>query len=151
MLSPGDRAPSVALPDAVTGELVSDPWTAGRTVLVFFKVSCPVCHMVAPKVTALVDAGVRVLAVGQDPPAKLVSYADAKGQQVPTLSDGSPYPVSTAFGISSVPTLFDVEPDGTVVSAVGAWDRDRWNAVAAAHGVGPVSREGDGLPPYRPG
>lgn len=151
MLSPGDPAPSLALPDAVTGELVTDPWTDGRTVLLFFKVSCPVCHMVAPKVTALADAGVRLVAIGQDPPATLVTYAEAKGQSVPTLSDVAPYPVSSAYGISSVPTLFDVEPDGTVADAVRAWDRERWNAVAAAHGVRPVSDEGDGLPPYRPG
>jgi hypothetical protein len=38
-----------------------------------------------------------------------------------------------------------------VADAVRAWDRERWNAVAAAHGVRPVSDEGDGLPAYRPG
>lgn len=151
MLSAGDRAPSFVLPDAVTGQTVADPWEDGRTVLVFFKVNCPVCHMVAPKVTALAESGVRVLAVGQDPPAKLVTYARDKGQSVPTVSDVAPYPVSSSFGISSVPTLFDVGPDGVVVGAVAAWDRERWNAVAAAHGAPPLSSEGDGLPPFRPG
>ncbi len=151
MLSAGDRAPSFALPDAATGDVVSDPWGEGRTVLVFFKVSCPVCHMVAPKVTALAEAGVRVLAVGQDPPAKLQAYATDKGQAVPTVSEVAPYPVSSSFGISSVPTLFDVGADGMVLDAVAAWDRERWNAVATAHGAPPVSFEGDGLPPFRPG
>ena len=151
MLSAGDRAPSFTLPDAATGEMVADPWAAGRTVLVFFKVTCPVCHMVAPKVAALADAGVRVLAIGQDPPAKLVAYAEDKAQPVPTLSEVAPYPVSSSFGVSSVPTVFDVGPDGVVLDAVGAWDRYRWNAVAAAHGAPPVSFDGDGLPPFRPG
>jgi peroxiredoxin len=151
MLSAGDRAPSFSLPDAVTGDAVADPWVDGRAVLVFFKVSCPVCHMVAPKVTALAGSGVRVLAVGQDPPPKLVAYAEEKGQAVPTVSDVAPYPVSSSFGIASVPTLFDIGPDGVVLDAVAAWDRERWNTVAAAHGVPPLSREGDGLPPFRPG
>lgn len=151
MLSAGDRAPSFALPDAASAEMVADPWLAGPTVLVFFKVSCPVCHMVAPTVTALAEAGVRVVAIGQDPPAKLVAYAKEKGQAVPTLSEVAPYPVSSSFGVSSVPTVFDVGPDGVVLDAVGAWDRDRWNAVAAAHGAPPVSVDGDGLPPFRPG
>ena len=151
MLSAGDRAPSFALPDAVTGDVVSDPWAHGRTVLVFFKVSCPVCHIVAPKVTALADAGVRVLAVGQDPPAKLMAYAQEKGQAVPTVSELPPYPVSSSFGIASVPTLFDVGADGVVLDAVAAWDRERWNEVAAAHGAPPVSSDADGLPPFRPG
>ncbi len=151
MLSAGDRAPSFTLPDAASGEMVADPWRDRRSVLVFFKVTCPVCHMVAPKVTALADAGVRVVAIGQDPPATLVAYAEDKGQRVPTLSEVAPYPVSSSFGVSSVPTVFDVGPDGVVVDAVGAWDRERWNAVAAAHGAPPVSWEGDGLPPFRPG
>lgn len=151
MLSVGDRAPSFALPDAHTGEVVTDPWTDGRTVVVFFKVSCPVCHLVAPKVTALGEAGVRVLAVGQDPSAALVTYADAKNQRVPTLSDAAPYPVSAAYQITSVPTLFDIGTDGTVAAVVAAWDRERWNAVAVAHGAAPVSDDGDGLPPFRPG
>ncbi len=151
MLSAGDRAPSFALPDAVTGDVVADPWAGGRTLLVFFKVSCPVCHMVAPKVTALAEAGVRVVAVGQDPPAKLIAYAEAKGQAVPTVSEVAPYPVSSSFGISSVPTLVDVGADGVVLDVVAAWDRERWNAAAAAHGAPPLSSEGDGLPPYRPG
>ena len=151
MLSAGDRAPSFALPDAFTGEVLADPWEPGGAVVVFFKVTCPVCHMVAPKVTALAEAGVPVLAIGQDPPAKLVTYAEDKGQAVPTLSDVAPYPVSSSFGISTVPTLFDVAPDGVVVDAVAAWDRERWNAVAAAHGAPALSADGDGLPPFRPG
>lgn len=151
MLAPGESAPSFTLPDSVRGEAVTDPWRAGRTVIAFFKVTCPVCQMVAPKVAALAEAGVRVVAIGEDPPAALVRYAAEQGQGVPTLSEASPYPVSSAYGVSSVPTLFVVEGDGTVTDAVGGWDRDRWNAVAARFGAPPVSDVGDGLPVFRPG
>ena len=151
MLTAGDRAPSFTLPDASTGTPVSDPWSGGPAVVVFFKVTCPVCHMVAPMVTALADAGVPVVAIGQDPPASLMRYSSEKGQRAVTLSDVAPYPVSSAFGISSVPSLFAVGADGAITEAVGGWDRERWNAVAVAHGAPPVSRDDDGLPVFRPG
>ena len=151
MLTPGDSAPSFILPDATTGEPVSDPWTVGPAVVVFFKVTCPVCHMVAPKVTALADGCARVVAIGQDPPTSLLTYARDKGQRAPTLSEVAPYPVSSAFGISSVPSLFAVAAGGEITEAVGSWDRERWNAVAVALGAPPVSHEEDGLPIFRPG
>jgi len=151
VIAAGAAAPSFTLPDAVTGETVTDPWQAGRTVVAFFKVTCPVCKMVAPKLTALAEGGARVVAVGEDPPAALRRYAKEEGQQVQTVSEAAPYAVSDAYGISTVPTLFLVEPDGTVADAVGCWDRARWNAVAAACGAPAISDDADGLPLFRPG
>ena len=151
MLGVGARAPSFTLPDAFSGEPVGDPWADGTAVVAFFKTTCPVCHMVAPKLTALAEGGARVLAVGQDPAAALVRYAAEHGQRVPTVSEAAPYGVSTAYGVSSVPSLFVIEPGGVVADAVAGWDRERWNAVATAAGVPAVSAEGDGLPIFRPG
>jgi peroxiredoxin len=151
MLRAGATAPSFHLEDSATGQAVDDPWREGRTVLVFFKVTCPVCQMVGPKVAALAAGGARVVAIGQDPPAALLRYAAEHGQQVPTVSEPAPYRVSSAYGVSSVPSVFVVEPDGTVADALAGWDRDRWNAVAATVGAPPLSADGDGLPVYRPG
>lgn len=152
MLSPGSPAPSFALPDAASGATVADPWHHGATVVAFFKVTCPVCQLVAPKIQALADAGLRVTAIGQDPPPKLAAYADRFGQRVQTLSEAPPYAVSNAWGISSVPTVFLVGTDGVVQDVSGAWSRDAWNRIATAAGApGPISTDGDGLPPFRPG
>ncbi len=151
MLEVGARAPSFTLPDAFSGVPVTEPWADGPAVLAFFKVTCPVCQMVAPKLRALAEGGARVLAVGQDPAAALVRYAGEHGQGVPTVSEAAPYGVSSAYGVSSVPSLFVVDPGGVVADAVAGWDRDRWNAVAAAVNAPPVSVEGDGLPVFRPG
>lgn len=147
----GDRAPSFYLDDIANGEQVHDPWTDGPVVLAFFKATCPVCQITAPKVQALADAGVRVTAIGEDPPAALASYATRYGQRVPTVSEPPPYRVSGAYGLVAVPTLFLVGRDGTVQARVGGWDREGWNALAAAAGAPPVSADGDGLPSYRPG
>src|ERR1700730_17240111 len=104
MLALGDRAPSLQLPDAATGESISDPWREGPVVLAFFKTTCPVCQMAASKVQALAEAGVRVVAVGEDPPREIQSYAERYGQKVTTLSEAAPYPASNGFGIDTVPT-----------------------------------------------
>ena len=150
-LAPGDRAPTFILDDIATGEQVTNPWTAGPTVVAFFKVTCPVCQIVAPKIQALADAGVRVTAIGEDPSPKLAAYAERFGQRVPTLTEPPPYRVSTAYGVTAVPTIFLVDQDGVVQQSVGAWDRERWNALAVAAGAPPVSADGDGLPSFRPG
>jgi len=150
-LAEGDPAPAFNLIDIDTGQAVSRPWEDGPLALVFFKVTCPVCQLVAPKVQALAEGGARVVAVGQDPPEKLAAYRDRFGQRVPTLSESPPYPVSNAYRITSVPTVFHIGPEGVFEQAVAAWDRTAWNAVADGLGVPAISADGDGLPPYRPG
>jgi peroxiredoxin len=151
VLEPGAVAPPIDLPEATTGESIVDPWREGPVVLAFFKTTCPVCQMAAPKVQALADAGVRVVAVGEDPSPSIQEYADRYGQQVPTASEAAPYPASDAYGIDTVPTLFLVDESGIVRDAVASWDREGWNRLAAAAGAPPVSDESDGLPPFRPG
>jgi len=153
MLDPGDRAPSFRLPDIDSVEPVADPWTGavGPTVLAFFKVTCPVCQMVAPMVRAMAESGAGVVGIGQDPAPALAVFRDRWGQTVPTVSEPRPYRVSDAYRLVSVPSLYLVDPGGMVLDVVVGWDRDGWNRVAAAAGGRPVSAAGDGLPPYRPG
>jgi peroxiredoxin len=151
MLAPGDKAPSFSLADAGTGAPVADPWTSGRTVLAFYKATCPVCQMVAPKLTALAKAGARVVGVGEDPAPTLEKYAIKHGQDIPTLTEPPPFEVSSAYGVSSVPSLFVVGTDGIIEDAVASWDRNRWNRVAQSFGLPAISDESDGLPVFRPG
>ena len=66
------------------------------------------------------------------------------GVTFPTLLDLSneDYPASNAYGITSVPSLFLVEPDGTIVANRSTDSRSAiWKRWASA----PVS------PPFRPG
>lgn len=152
MLTAGDHAPPFRLADIDTGDAVTDPWAEGDVVLAFFKVSCPVCKMVTPMVQALADAGVRVLAVGEDVPADLAAYRESQGQRVPTVTEPAPYRVSAAYGLEAVPAVFLVGADGVIRDAVPGWSRDGWNRLAAAAGAPtPLSTEDDGLRPFRPG
>ncbi|HEX5613836.1 MAG TPA: TlpA disulfide reductase family protein [Acidimicrobiia bacterium] len=153
MLDIGATAPSFALPDVTSAAEVTDPWRGADapTVLAFFKTTCPVCKMAAPKIQALADAGVRVVAVGEDPPDALARYAAEQHQHVTTLAEDRPYRVSDAYALTVVPTLFAIDPDGRIVDAVESWDRDRWNEFATRLGAPPVSDPSDGLPSFRPG
>ncbi|MGH3369607.1 MAG: peroxiredoxin family protein [Nocardioidaceae bacterium] len=145
-LKPGTEAPEVP--------------GAGRTgtrALYFYKVTCPTCQISAPVAERFHQRlGDRFVGVGQDPREKLDRFGEELGATFTAVSDEPPYPLSDAYGIRVVPTVFVLE-DGKVVDVVESWDRDGWNRVAAKAGelVGEaaeaVSWEGDGLPPFRPG
>ena len=152
MLTAGDKAPSFTLNAVDDGQPVSDPWTDGPVVLSFFKVSCPVCKMVAPMLTKLSEEGVRVVAIGEDDPNHIARFIDAEGQRVPTLTEPAPFEVSEAFGLEAVPSIFLIGADGEIQEAIPGWSRDTWNSLAAAAGATePLSTPDDGLRPFRPG
>jgi thiol-disulfide isomerase/thioredoxin len=130
----------------------------GALAVVFYKVTCPVCQMAAPKVDVMARAYPgRVVGVGQDPPDALERFGREFGMDVPALPDLPPYDASNAYGIESVPTLFVIDAAGTVADAVVSWDRSGYNRASARLaellGVEPVtvSESSDGLPPFRPG
>jgi len=153
VLNAGETAPSFDLVDIATGQPVADPWSEGRMVLAFFKVSCPVCKMVGPMLTKLAEGGARVVAVGEDAPEDLTRFAEEHGQHVPvTLTEPAPYQVAAAYGLEAVPTLFVIGENGGIETAVAGWSRDVWNELAASVGVTePLSTPDDGLRPFRPG
>jgi peroxiredoxin len=123
----------------------------GDRAVVFYKVTCPTCQTAAPAIERLYRAAPeRVTAIGQDPPEQLEDFGRRYGASFPAMSDGSPYPMSEAYGLRTVPTLF-VLREGRIAEVVESWDRDGWNRAAAGLVGGPVSEDGDGLPPFRPG
>jgi len=130
----------------------------GPHLLAFYKVTCPVCQMAAPTIQKLADRHPdAVVPLGQDPPDRLAAFADEYGLRQPATPELPPYGLSDAYGVASVPTLFLVGRDGTVVDTVESWSRDGYNRVAqrlaelTGGAYEPVSEPGDGLPPFRPG
>jgi peroxiredoxin len=130
----------------------------GPHVLVFYKVSCPTCQVVAPAIDVFERAYPgRLYGVGQDPIRDLVRFADEFGVAFPSVSDSAPYEVSNAYEIEHVPTMFIVDAHGMVADVVESWDRAGFNrasaTLAALLGVSPVviSNPQDGLPEFRPG
>jgi hypothetical protein len=130
----------------------------GPRGLFFYKVTCSTSQLAAPKMRAFEDAFPgRVIGIGQDPDAALARFTTEYDMGIASIRDAPPYPVSDAYEIVSVPTLFLIGQDGTVLESVGAWDRDGFNRVAARiadlTGGTPVtiSSPDDGLPDFKPG
>jgi thiol-disulfide isomerase/thioredoxin len=147
-------APGTAAPPIEGIELGHAP-----AALFFYKVTCPVCQMAAPKADILATAYPgRVCGVGQDPKPKLSRFAtEYGGGEFASVPDLPPYDVSNAYGIETVPTLFVVDSNGTIVETVESWDREGYNrasrTLAALLGEQfvEISNPSDGLPVFRPG
>jgi thiol-disulfide isomerase/thioredoxin len=129
----------------------------GPKAIVFYKVTCGTCQLAAPAMERLYRAFPdRFVAVVQDPPERAQEFASQFETTFPSVSEGEPYPVSNAWGLEAVPTVFLVE-DGAVEDIAESWDRDGWNRVGArlAELTGQeavtLSEEGDGLPAFKPG
>jgi len=94
-------------------------------VLAFFKVSCPTCQYAFPFLERLERAyghtGVRIIGVSQNDPKQTAAFTKEFGITFPVLlDDTTKYPVSNAYGLTNVPTIFWVAQDGEIeVSSVG--------------------------------
>ena len=97
------------MPEALAG---------GPVLLAFFKVSCPTCQFTFPFLERLYqqlhDQGVQMWGVVQDKARDGARFAATYGVTFPILIDDSPYEVSRAYGLTHVPSLFLVDPEGRV-------------------------------------
>jgi peroxiredoxin len=117
MIEAGSRAPEFQLTDLEGRKQSLQALLArGPVLLAFFKVSCPVCQMTFPFLQRLHESGggVAILGVSQDNAADTRRFNAEFGVTFPVLLDDAGYKVSNAFGLSSVPSLFLIEPDGVV-------------------------------------
>lgn len=151
MRKSGDVAPGFLLTSLEGASVSLDTLTAaGPVVLAFFKVSCPVCQYTLPFLQRLRNHN--VVAISQDNAADTREFHEAFGITLPTLLDtrAQGYPASNAFGLTNVPSVFLVEPDGTIALADTGFSRECLQAVGARFGTS-VFREGEKTPAFRPG
>jgi peroxiredoxin Q/BCP len=132
-LAPGDEAPDFTLDDA-DGHPVSLSSLRGQRVIVYFYPAAmtPGCTTQAcdfrDSLSALAAAGVTVLGISPDPPAKLARFRDKEGLNFPLLSDPG-HEVERAYGtygekklygkttVGVIRSTFVVGPDGTLEHA----------------------------------
>jgi peroxiredoxin len=125
-LTVGTKAPDFEL-KAMDGQRFSlqEALGYGPVVLAFFKVSCPTCQYAFPFLERLHKAygqkGVKLLGVSQNNPKDTAAFAKEFGVTFPVLLDDTEkYPVSNAYGLTNVPTIFWIAQDGEIeVSSVG--------------------------------
>jgi peroxiredoxin Q/BCP len=141
-LQPGDHAPDFSLPDA-DGTTVSLSDYAGRRVVVYFYPAAmtPGCTTQAcdfrDSLSALAAAGVDVVGISPDQPAKLAKFRDAEGLTFPLLSDPD-RAVLTAYGAYGEKTMYGKTVVGVirstfVVGADGTLEQAQYNVKAKGH------------------
>lgn len=122
----GKEAPEFSL-QSLDGRRFSlaEELTRGPVVLAFFKVSCPTCQYAFPFLERLYKAyrngGVSMVGVSQNDANETAAFTKEFGVTFPVLLDEiGKYPVSNAYGLTNVPTLFWIAQDGEIeVSSVG--------------------------------
>jgi peroxiredoxin len=89
--------------------------TAGvrNSVLIFYKFSCGTSRFTFPflqKIYGAYGESVYFTAIAQDNPGQTAKFREELGITIPILLDEDPYPVSRAYGIHTVPSIFLVDP-----------------------------------------
>jgi len=141
-LAPGDPAPDFTLSDA-DGKPVALADYRGRKVVVYFypaamtpgctKEACDFRDNLAP----LNGAGIDVLGISPDQPAKLAKFRDAEGLTFPLLSDPD-RSVLTAWGAYGEKTMYGKKVTGVIRSTFvidqdGTIEQALYNVKATGH------------------
>jgi thioredoxin-dependent peroxiredoxin len=141
-LEVGDKAPAFSLSDA-DGNTVKLSDFKGRKVIVYFypAASTPGCTKQAcdfrDSLAQLNEAGLDVVGISPDKPAKLAKFRDAEGLTFPLLSDPD-REVLTAWGAFGEKTMYGKKVQGVirstfVVDEKGAIEVAQYNVKATGH------------------
>src|ERR1035441_6856274 len=139
LLDPGVRAPRFRLSRLEGGEAtLAEIGARGRVLLVFFKVTCPVCQLTMPFLERMRASGtLAICAISQNDAGDTGEFNRSFGVTIPTLldSEDEDFPASNAYGIASVPTMFLVEPAGEISRVIEGWSKPDMEALGAAAGI----------------
>jgi cytochrome c biogenesis protein CcmG, thiol:disulfide interchange protein DsbE len=162
-LETGVRAPEMNL-SSLGGAKFSlrEALKSGPVVAVFFKVSCPVCQFALPYLERMFKAYGKsgkctLVGVSQDGAADTKSFNGEFGVTFPALLDEKGYPASKAYGLTNVPTVFLISPEGEIESSTVGWSKaemEHLNQKLAQMSGQPVVRifaSGENVPDYKPG
>jgi peroxiredoxin len=133
----------------------------GFLVLAFFKISCPVCQFTFPFLRRIAErfagSNASVVGVSQDNPRDTKEFNQEYGVTFPTLLDDAGYPASNAYGLTNVPTIFLIAPDGTVKVSCMGFDKEGLEKIASELSqrqkiaAAPLFRPDEIVPAYKPG
>lgn len=154
MLSVGDPAPDFELEDLPGGKRTRS--TQKPVLLAFFKVSCPVCQYTFPFLERLYrgksNKDIAMFAISQDDAKSTRAFHSEFGITLPTLLDKEDegYPASNAYGLSHVPSLFLVEPDGRISLTMMGFDKKAIEELGRRLGRDPFE-PGEYVPEWKSG
>ncbi|HEV2377300.1 MAG TPA: thioredoxin-dependent thiol peroxidase [Streptosporangiaceae bacterium] len=141
-LAPGDKAPDFELPDADGAPVRLSSLRGERVVVYFYPAAMtPGCTKEAcdfrDSLSALNAAGVRVLGVSPDEPARLAKFRERDGLTFPLLSDPG-LEAHRAYGAYGEKTLYGKTRVGVIRSTIvvgpdGTVERAYYNVKATGH------------------
>lgn len=154
MLGVGDSAPDFQLEDTFGKERPLRDYLAAKPVLLgFFKSNCPVCQLTFPFLERLSKSdNMEVIAISQDGLDTTERFRSEFGITFTTLLDRAErgYPVSNAFDITHVPSLFLVEPEGEISLSVSGFSKKDLEAIGRMAGI-ETFRPGERVPDFKAG
>ncbi|MGC8784047.1 MAG: peroxiredoxin family protein [Armatimonadota bacterium] len=133
----------------------------GLLMLVFYKVSCPVCQFTNPYLERFQQAyagkGFQIWGVSQDDASATISYARTYGNVTfPQVLDEG-LKATAVYDLVSVPTLYLLDSGDKILWQTAGWNREELNRVsqmiAERLGVPAVKivEDDDPAPVFRPG
>jgi thiol-disulfide isomerase/thioredoxin len=136
--------------------------TRGPVVLAFFKISCPICQYAFPYLERIYKAhggkNVSMVGVSQNDKKDTAAFAKEYGVTFPVLLDDTKtYPVSNAYGLTNVPTVFWSAQDAEIEMSSVGWDRkeieeiNRKAAEISGGAAKAVFHAGEVVADFRPG
>ena len=161
-IDPGRTAPNFSLKSLDGREVsLSSLLQSGPAVVAFFKISCPVCQFTFPFLQRIHERftgkNVSIIGISQDDPISTKEFNRELGVKFPTLLDDDGYPVSNAYGLTNVPTIFLIAPDGKVTVNCMGFDKAALEKITqelAQHekiASAPLFLPDEVVPAYKPG
>jgi peroxiredoxin len=162
ILSPGKTAPLISLKTLDGGSAsLQDALKKGPVVAAFFKVSCPTCQFAAPFLERLYETyggdNFTLWGISQDDAADTREFCQEFDVDFPILLENSGYALSNQYGITTVPSIFVINPNGkiqTVSEGFSKADLEEIAAVGAqAKGIktSPLFKPSEHVPAVKPG
>ena len=141
-LEPGDQAPDFTLADADGNEVSLHDYRGKRVVVYFYPAAMtPGCTKQAcdfrDRLSVLQDAGLAVLGISPDKPAKLAKFRERDALTFPLLSDPDKS-VLTGYGAFGEKTMYGKKVTGVIRSTVivgadGKVEKAMYNVKATGH------------------
>jgi peroxiredoxin len=161
-LPAGKTAPAFSLKN-VDGMQVSlaAALKKGPVLAAFFKVNCPTCQFTFPFLERLYEtygnSKFTLWGISQNDAADTREFCREFGIKFPMLVDGHGYPASNQYGLTNVPTLFLISPEGKIQQATVGFVKSDLEKLAAeaARATGkpavPLFKPGEVIPESKPG
>jgi len=163
MLQEGQQASDFSLPQAGGGQVkLFEALLRGPVVLAFYKFNCPTCQFTFPFLQRVVQhltptQKFSFFGVAQDDETETLKFKKDFGITFDLLCDKNPYPVSVAYGLKTVPSIFLIGADRKILKSFEAFDKkaiaELTVALALIDGKAPFEafRPGDQVPLLKPG